>query len=126
MLDFVLGYTAGRRTASQAASLARSAAAVDGTIHTNKIEDLRQRVDRLAMVVSALWHVLEDAGFTTDQLEAKLRELDLADGEADGRMRQLPLDCRSCGSKVAPGLSNCQFCGGRVRVDDDDHPLDDM
>lgn len=123
MLDFVLGYTAGQRTASRAASLARSAAAADGTIHTNKIEDLRDRIDRLAFVVSALWHVLEEAGFTTEQLETKLRELDLADGVEDGRRTQSPSDCRSCGSKIAPGLTSCQFCGTAVRITDDD-PLD--
>lgn len=98
----MLGYTAGQRTASRAASLARSAAVGDATLHTNRIEDVNERVDRLAMIVRAMWALLEEQGYTAEQLIAKLEELDLADGEIDGKVTQQALDCPSCQSKVAP------------------------
>jgi len=125
MLNFVLGYTAGQRTAGRAASLARSAAVGNATIHTNRIEDANERIDRLAMIVRGMWALLEEEGYTSDQLIAKLEELDLADGELDGRVTEQVVDCRSCDSKVAPGLRNCQFCGAVVRTDDG-HPLGDI
>lgn len=125
MLNFVLGYSAGQRTASRAASLARSAAVGDATVNTNRIEDVNERVDRLAMIVRAMWALLEEEGYTAEQLIAKLEELDLADGEMDGKVRQQAVDCRSCQSKVAPGLRNCQFCGATVRTEDG-HPLGDI
>ena len=122
MLNFVLGYSAGQRTASRAASLARSAAVGDATIHTNRIEDANERIDRLAMIVRAMWALLEEGGYTAEQLVAKLEELDIADGELDGKVSEQVVDCPSCDSKVAPGLRNCQFCGATVRTDDG-HPL---
>lgn len=123
MLEFVLGYTAGQRTASRAASLARSAAVADGTFHTNRIEDTNERIDRLAMIVRALWALLEEQGYTAEQLLAKLEELDMRDGEIDGQVRRQPVDCPSCQSKVAPSLQTCQFCGTEVAGATDGHPL---
>lgn len=125
MLEFVLGYTTGQRSASRAASLARSAAAADGTIHANQIEDVNERLDKLALIIRALWALLEEQGMTADQLVAKIEEVDMRDGKLDGQVRQQPTDCRSCQSKVAPGLATCQFCGARVRFDGG-HPLSDM
>lgn len=122
MLEFILGYHAASRTAGRAASLARSAAIADGTIHTNRIEDLNERIDEMALILRGIWALLEDGGVTTEQLMAKLEELDLEDGIADGRMRQAPVDCPSCDSKVAPGLSKCQFCGTEIDREGN-HPL---
>jgi hypothetical protein len=122
VLDFYLGYAMGQQTASRAASLARSAAAADGTIHTNRIEDLNERVDRLVIVLRATLALLEEQGITQERLRAKIDELDLEDGTDDDRVREGVVDCPSCESKVAPGLRRCQFCGTEVRKDDV-HPL---
>ncbi len=53
MLEFYLGYSMGQSSATRAASLARSAAVADGTHHTNRIEDLNERIDRLVMIMRA-------------------------------------------------------------------------
>lgn len=121
MLEFVLGYSAGSATASRAASLARSAAVADGTMHTHRIEDLSERIDELALILRGMWALLEDGGVTTEQLMAKLEELDMSDGVADGRVRRGPVDCPGCDSKVPGGLARCQYCGAEVVQDD--HPL---
>lgn len=121
MLEFVLGYSAGSATASRAASLARDAAVADGTRHSNRIEDLNERIDELALILRAMWALLEDGGVSNEQLIAKIEELDLKDGVADGRVRREPVDCPSCDSKIPAGLTKCQYCGGEVAVDD--HPL---
>jgi hypothetical protein len=122
MLEFILGYHAGNRTASRSASLARSAAVADGTLHTNRIEDVNERIDQLAMVVRGMWALLEEGGVTTEQLLAKLEELDMQDGVADGKVTLGPVDCPSCDSRVAPGLTRCQFCGADIDISDN-HPL---
>lgn len=118
----MLGYGAGSATASRAASLARSAAVADGTMHTHRIEDLSERIDELALILRGMWALLEDGGVTTEQLMAKLEELDMSDGVADGRVRRGPVDCPGCDSKVPGGLTRCQYCGADV-VREDDHPL---
>lgn len=122
MLEFVIGYSAGQRTASRAASLARDAAVADGTRHTNRIEDVEERIDQLALILRGMWALLEEGGVTPEQLMAKLEELDLADGVADGKVTPLPTDCPSCDSRVAAGLTKCQFCGADVETGSD-HPL---
>jgi hypothetical protein len=119
MFEFILGYSAGSATASRAAALARSAAVADGTIHTNRIEDLNERIDSMAIILRALWSLLEERGLTSEQLMAKIDELDMLDGTADGRMQRAAVDCPKCDSKVAPGLTNCQFCGAEVTPVDD-------
>jgi hypothetical protein len=124
MLPFVIGYSAGSRTASRAASLARSISGADGAHHTNRIEDLNERIDAMALIIRGMWSLLEDNGYTADQLLDKIEEIDLADGTADGQVTVAPVDCRSCGSKVAPGLDKCQFCGTRVAgASEPEHPL---
>jgi DNA-directed RNA polymerase subunit RPC12/RpoP len=118
MLDFVIGYAAGSQTASRAASLARDAAIADGTIQINRIEDLNERIDSLAMIMRAMWALLEEQGLTQEQLIAKIDELDLLDGIDDGQMRREPVDCPKCDSKVAPGLTRCQYCGAEIELAD--------
>ncbi|MGH8872974.1 MAG: hypothetical protein ACRDWS_13460 [Acidimicrobiia bacterium] len=122
MLEFFLGYSMGERSATRNASLARSAAVAGGTLHTNRIEDLNERIDKLLMIVRAMWALLEAQGMTADQLKAKIEEIDLLDGVADGQVRSQVVECPSCQSKVARGLRNCQLCGTQVRSDTG-HPL---
>lgn len=125
MFEFVLGYTAGQKTVSRAAALARDAAVADGTRHTNRIEDLEERIDQLALIMRGVWGLLEEGGVTTDRLMAKLEELDMQDGVADGKVRRMPVDCQSCDSKVPAGLSNCQYCGAEVLSEEAD-PLGNL
>jgi hypothetical protein len=122
MLEFFLGYSMGERSATRTASLARSAAVADGTRHTNRMEDLNERVDRLVMILRAMWALMEEQGMTSEQLMAKIEEIDLQDGLADGQVREQLVECPSCQSKVAPGLRACQLCGTEVRSDTG-HPL---
>lgn len=119
MLDFVIGYAAGSRTAARAASYARSSAIAEVAMHSNRVEDLNERIGSLAMIVRAMWALLEEQGLTREQLIAKLDELDMADGIDDGQMKRGAIDCPSCDSKVAPGLTKCQFCGAEIPLADD-------
>lgn len=120
MLEFVLGYTAAQQGAGRAASLARSASVGDATAHSNRIEDLNERIDELAIIIRAMWALLEEQGMTAEQLAAKLEEIDLQDGVADGKATQQPVVCPSCDSRVPAGLSRCQFCGTEVRREGED------
>ena len=122
MLEFVIGYSMGSKTASRAASLARSAASADGLIHSNRIEDLNERIDAMALIMRGMWALLEEQGMTAEQLVAKLEELDHADGVLDGKMSSNPVPCRSCDSKIPVGLAKCQYCGADAPIIDD-HPL---
>lgn len=123
MLEFVIGYTAGAKSAGRASALSSAMSSDGGSHHTTRIEDLNERVDKLAMIVKAMWSLMEEQGVSPEQLIAKLEEIDGADGELDGQVTRSVKDCRSCGSKVAAGLPNCQFCGAAVQPDEDEHPI---
>lgn len=120
MLEFMWGYSMGQRSASQAAQFARAAGTADAmSSHLRKI-DVDERIDRVVLLVEAMWAVLREHGVSDEDLAAKLMELDQSDGTIDGRRTPAPSTCRSCGSKVAAGLPACQFCGTEVPHQDED------
>lgn len=122
-LTFLTGYILGQHGA-QSARLAATAAAQGGASPTDLL-DVHERVDRLILVVDAMWSLLEEAGYTDEQLRERIARIDAADGVEDGRRTPLPSVCRSCGAKVAAGLGACQFCGTAIPVADAD-PIADV
>lgn len=108
-LTFLTGYILGQHGA-QSARLAASAGGSSGAGVTD-ILDLHERVDRLTLALDALWSLLEESGYTDEQLMARIEHIDAADGVVDGRRTPQASTCRQCGARVAPGLAACQFCG---------------
>jgi hypothetical protein len=117
-LTFLTGYVLGQH-GTQSARLASLTANRSGS-DTNDLLELHDRVDRLLLVIDGIWSLLEDAGYTDDQLRERIREIDLADGTEDGRRTQMAAQCVGCDAKVAPGLASCQFCGVAVPADSQD------
>lgn len=77
-----------------------------------EMHDLEMRVERLLTLNEALWQlVCETTGLTDAHLTYRVHELDMADGERDGRKKVRPTRC-TCGAMVSARLSHCQFCGG--------------
>ena len=111
MFDFLVGYVMGERTATRAASFARSAGATAGASQAGEIHDVNERVDRLILVVDAMWSLLRDSGWTDEQLAERIRQIDLADGVEDRRRTAQPTRCATCQSMVEPGRAACAICG---------------
>ena len=114
MLEFALGMSAAQKGAARSASLARSMGAGDAGRQANLLEDMNDQFDRILLIIQAMWALMEEQGFTEEQLIAKIQELDSQDGSVDGRVGSAPSDCRECGSKVAAGLTRCQICGSEI------------
>ena len=112
MIPMIAGYVWGARGAARAGamSVVSNHMSVTGT-SADAIAALDDRVDRLLMVVEALWSLLREQGLSDEQLAARIKELDLADGSIDGRRTHPATVCRSCESKVPAGLPRCQICG---------------
>lgn len=119
MLEFMWGYTMGQRSAAQAAQFARSAGTADAMTSHLRLIDVDERIDRVVLLVEAMWAVLREHGVSDEDLAARLMELDQSDGTMDGRRTPAPSTCRSCGSKVAAGLRACQFCGTELPTEED-------
>ncbi|MGI9665714.1 MAG: hypothetical protein ACR2N2_01255 [Acidimicrobiia bacterium] len=112
-LTFLTGYILGQHGA-QSARIAATAAAQTSGNPVSDIIDLNERVDRLILVIDAMWSLLEESGYTDEQLIARIQHIDEQDGQLDGRRTPLASDCSKCGAKVAPGLDACQFCGAAI------------
>ena len=107
MLPLIGGYVMGRRTAAKIAGMN----AVSSSSTFEAWAELDARVDRLLMVIEAMWTMLKEDGHTDEELAAKIAEIDNSDGVADGRKVLPAVTCRSCGSKVMVGIPRCQTCG---------------
>ena len=112
MLEFVLGYSMGKQPSPPPPSASRGQSG-EGLSPATRIEDIEKHLDELALIVSAVWSLMERQGLSSEQLISKLEEFDRADGHGGSRL----LECPSCHSKVAFGLQICQYCGTRVRTE---------
>ncbi len=82
----------------------------------NQVELLNDRIDRLTLLCESMWQlVMEASGYSEEDLSARWGNLDLEDGEADGRRHKMPMSC-SCGAMVHPSLRRCQYCGADAPI----------
>jgi hypothetical protein len=86
------------------------------------VTPVEERIDKLALVCQAMWSLVQEKTRLTDaDLVKRVTELDLLDGEADGKLRRPPLDCPSCDAKISRRFGRCLFCG---HVDTETNPLE--
>ncbi len=113
MFEFVTGYVMGSRQAGKVAGMAASANSFNQG-PASKLHDVNDRLDRLVMVVEAMWSLLEESGYTKEQLDERIKAMDQVDGTEDGRALRQRLRCPSCDSVVVEGIGSCQICGTEV------------
>ena len=121
-LPFMVGYVVGEH-GRQSARLAAQAGARSGPSNDD-LFSIEDRLDRIILIVAAMWSLLEEQGLTEEQLHERIRVLDEADGVPDGKMTPQPTTCASCGAKVGAGLAACQFCGTAVAATAQPGPFD--
>lgn len=109
MSGFLVGYLMGSRTATRAAAAAASMPAPG--VSESRVLSVDDRVDRLTLIVEAMWELLEESGFSEEALQAKVEEIDARDGRTDGKVTRPPVRCAKCGSSSPAGRSDCQMCG---------------
>ena len=92
-----------------------------GDVQTSRAEDglardlafrLEARVDKLALICCALFELIqESSGISEEQLRRKIAEVDLRDGQADGRIAPQAKKCPKCEAMISPKFGRCLFCG---------------
>ena len=82
------------------------------------VATLEARQHRMALLVQAMRELLEASGLlTTAQLLAKVEEIDLRDGVADGRHTpSKERHCGQCGRVNQSGRQRCLYCGSEDLV----------
>lgn len=80
--------------------------------------DLERAVESLFMISMAMAKLLDERGvFSEQELEAKVREVDLSDGRLDGKVRLEPKSCPKCKRAVAARRRFCLYCGAPMYDD---------
>jgi hypothetical protein len=112
----IAGYVMGSRAAARASAMGVVSDHIRGPLSADAIGSLEERLDRMVVVIEAMWSLLQEHGYTDEQLATRIREIDEADGTADGRRTLAPVTCPGCEAKVAPGLARCQICGTETGI----------
>lgn len=78
----------------------------------SKVRVLEQQCERLNLAAMAMAEILRDRlGITEKEIEAKLTEIDLRDGQLDGKVRPSLLSCSKCQRTNAANRQRCLYCG---------------
>ena len=72
---------------------------------------------RQALVCQALWELVsERLGLTDEDLAKRVEEIDLRDGQADGKIGTRQLTCPQCGRPANSSRRTCVYCGAALDV----------
>ena len=79
--------------------------------------NLRKGTERLYLIAQALWELLrENTDLTDEDLQKKVREIDLRDGREDGQDKTQTRSsvCKHCGRVLEMGSAVCLWGGASV------------
>lgn len=77
-----------------------------------RVRYLEANLSRTFLICEALWELLRDrAKFTDEDLNNKLYEIDMRDGQLDGKNQRQVVECPKCNRKVSPRHQACIYCG---------------
>lgn len=81
----------------------------------HQVEDLQSRLDCLTLAAQAMWELIREQSRLSDaELASKMQEVDLRDGEADGRITASVVSCPGCGRRGRSNRRRCVYCGGEL------------
>ncbi len=81
-------------------------------------QTLEMRAERTLLVCEAMWTILRDKlGVTDLELLQRINDLDLSDGQLDGKVRKSAVACPKCGRTIARRLPKCMYCGQAIMHD---------
>lgn len=79
------------------------------------VVSMRQDIEKLYMIVEALWGIVKQAtNLKDDDLAELVRQIDMQDGKLDGRNSENAeiKKCAHCGRTLLRGQTKCTYCGG--------------
>jgi len=87
-------------------------AATKATQFQERVRLLEDRMDRMTLLNMSMWSLLkETTGLTDEHLAARVQEIDLQDGVADGKVTRAPAVCPKCGRSFSARHQRCLYCG---------------
>ncbi len=105
------GYSYGGRLWNSGSKRAAEASGEVARART-QVDILERRLERALLGCEAMWSILRDKlGVTDEELYERMNDLDLSDGQLDGKVRREPGRCGKCGRTVSPNIPKCMYCG---------------
>ena len=111
-----VGRSIGQASESRRAAEAANHATSQANRATERSVEAELNVERLQLVTQAMWEFLRERIELTDaDLEAKIQEIDLRDGQADGQMARQVAVCGHCHRKTGVRAHRrCFYCGSAL------------
>ena len=76
---------------------------------------LESKLEGLSLMCQALWELLsEKTNLRLADIEAKVAEIDLRDGQKDGKLADRSSKCENCGRQRLARQQVCMFCGAEI------------
>jgi hypothetical protein len=70
------------------------------------------RLERLALICMAMWSLIQSkTDLTEEDLLQRVQEIDLMDGNADGKITRQVVRCGSCNRPMSSRHTRCIYCG---------------
>jgi len=102
---------------AQAVGQASSARTTVRTLRDDVVR-LNRQCDKSMLICEALWKLLQDKlGVEEDEFLKLITQIDLTDGQLDGRVRRPPAVCPACERTNPQRMTNCMYCGHEMEVD---------
>lgn len=77
-----------------------------------RVLDLEDRVDRLVITCMAMWSLVQQhAPCTEEDLMERIKQIDLLDGQPDGKITRQIVRCSTCNRVMSPRHRKCIYCG---------------
>ena len=114
--DFFIETRQNRRIGSAESNATRASQKAESL--DKRVEYLEERLDRLSLISLALWTLLKDRGLTEQQLMERVQELDMRDGELDGRVKSGLINCPQCGRPLSQRHRTCLYCEFKLVADE--------
>jgi|SoiMethySBSTD1v2_1073268.scaffolds.fasta_scaffold283084_2 hypothetical protein len=77
-----------------------------------ELETTQQQLDRLYLIVEAMWSMMKERlGLDDEHLGQLVESIDLRDGVRDGRAKRTAPKCAACQRAVSIRTGVCLYCG---------------
>ena len=81
--------------------------------HIRMLED---KIDSLALICQSMWELTSESIPDAEQkLAAKIEEIDLRDGQLDGKLGRVETHCPNCQRPLHKRHRRCMYCGEEMK-----------
>ena len=81
--------------------------------NSSDLRIVEEKVESLALICQAMWELLEDKGYSSADLLKKIEEIDLRDGQLNGKITKIT-HCPECNHKLGKRHNQCFWCGAQI------------